>query len=244
MIKSTIRESASTRKIPKRAPHRNFSTLTTQPVITLGELAANATDGERALLAAGVDIYQQCGRLVRPIVEIVAAAKGRKTRVVRLVEVDDTYLRDLLSRHALWQTHVTRENKLIRKDPPMDVARTIRARVGEWRFPTISGVISTPTLREDGSLLTAPGHDEASGFILFGALDIPSIPPNPSRDDALRALAILEDLLVEFPFVDTISESVALSALITPVARGAFPVAPMHAFSATAAGSGKSYSPT
>jgi putative DNA primase/helicase len=212
------------------------------PVITLGELAANASDGEQALLAAGVDVYQQCGRLVRPIVEDVAAAKGRKTRVPRLIEVEQHYLRDLLSRHAVWRSHVTRENKFVAKNPPMDIAKTILARVGEWRFPTISGVISTPTMREDGSLLTAPGYDKASGFILFGAPDMPVIRLRPSRDEALEALALLEELLVEFPFADTmLSEAVALSALITPVVRGAFPVAPMHALSATAAGSGKSY---
>jgi hypothetical protein len=178
---------------------KDMSASSALPRITLGDLAQNATDGERALLAAGVDLYQQCGRLVRPIVETVTAAKGRKTRVARLFEVDQHYLRDLLSRYALWQSHVTRENKMVRKDPPMDIAKTILARVGEWRFPTISGVISTPTMREDGSLLTAPGYDKASGFILFGAPDMPSIPLNPSRDDALRALTMLEELLVEFP---------------------------------------------
>ena len=213
--------------------------VTKLPVVTLGELAKNATDGERALLDAGVDIYQQCGRLVRPIVETVAAAKGRKTSVARLVEVDQCYLRDLLSRHALWRSHVTRENKMVPKDPPMDIAKTILARVGEWQFPIVSGLISTPTMREDGSLLTTPGYDKASGFILFGAPDMPSIPLQPSREDALQALALLEELLVDFPLDDEMSKSVALSALITPIVRGAFPVAPMHAFSATSAGSGK-----
>jgi putative DNA primase/helicase len=211
------------------------------PVVTLGELAKNATDGERALLDAGVNIYQQCGRLVRPIEEIAAAAKGRKTIVARLIEVDQYYLRDLLSRYAQWRSLVTRENKMVPKDPPMDIAKTILARIGEWKFPIVSGVISTPTMREDGSLLTTPGYDKASGFILFGAPDMPSIPLQPSREDALQALALLGDLLVEFPFADTLSEAVALSALITPVVRGAFPVAPMHAFSATSAGTGKSY---
>ena len=38
-----------------------------------------------------------------------------------------------------------------------------------------------------------------------------------------------------------VSEAVALSALITPVVRGAIPVAPAHAFRANTAGSGKSY---
>ena len=51
----------------------------------------------------------------------------------------------------------------------------------------------------------------------------------------------LDALLEDFPFTDDASRSVALSALITPVVRGAMPVAPMHAITATAPGSGKSY---
>src|SRR4029077_18000874 len=58
---------------------------------------------------------------------------------------------------------------------------------------------------------------------------------------ALAALALLEGLLDEFPFANNASRSVALSALITPVVRGAFPVTPMHVISAPEAGSGKSY---
>jgi putative DNA primase/helicase len=51
----------------------------------------------------------------------------------------------------------------------------------------------------------------------------------------------LYGLLCDFPFVDAPSRSVALSALIMPVARGAMQVAPLHAFDAPEAGSGKSY---
>jgi putative DNA primase/helicase len=211
------------------------------PVITLGNLAENATAGERALLDAAVEIYQHCGKLVRPIVETTMAADGRTTQVARLEEVGAVYLRDLLARHAIWQIHIVRENKMARRDPSVDIAKTILARVGEWTFPAITAIISTPTMRPDGSLLTKPGYDRASGLLLVGPPDMPEIPLEPSRDDALRALGLLEDLLVEFPFNFTFSESVALSALVTPIVRGAFSVAPMHALSATAAGSGKSY---
>jgi putative DNA primase/helicase len=75
-------------------------------------------------------------------------------------------------------------------------------------------------------------------------LDPPPMPPLaaiPSREDALAALTLLEQLLVEFPFVDDGSKAVALSALITPVVRGAMGVAPLHAFRAPVPGSGKSY---
>jgi hypothetical protein len=54
-------------------------------------------------------------------------------------------------------------------------------------------------------------------------------------------LKFITDLLVEFPFVDDISKAVAVSAIVTPVARGAFLVSPMHVADAPVAGSGKSY---
>jgi putative DNA primase/helicase len=47
--------------------------------------------------------------------------------------------------------------------------------------------------------------------------------------------------LKDFPFSDEASRSVALSALISPVVRGAFPVVPLHAITAPTAGSGKSF---
>jgi putative DNA primase/helicase len=70
---------------------------------------------------------------------------------------------------------------------------------------------------------------------------MPAIPDQPTRENALAALKLLEGLLVGFPFVDDVAKSVALSAVISAVARGAFPVLPMHASRAPTAGSGKSF---
>jgi phage gp37-like protein len=115
------------------------------------------------------------------------------------------------------------------------------ARVGEWGFPVVAGIITTPTMRPDGSLLTQPGYDAATRLLLVEPSPMPAIPDAPTREDALVALDRLEGLLAEFPLVDDVARAVALSALITPVVRGAFPVAPMHALLAPVAGSGKSY---
>ena len=58
----------------------------------------------------------------------------------------------------------------------------------------------------------------------------------------MAALALLEDLLVEFPFADPdVDKAVALSGLITPVIRAAIDACPMHAIKAPEYGSGKSY---
>ena len=48
-------------------------------------------------------------------------------------------------------------------------------------------------------------------------------------------------LIAEFPFVGAVDRAVAMSALITPIARKAMDVAPLHAFTAPAIGTGKSY---
>ena len=102
-------------------------------------------------------------------------------------------------------------------------------------------MITQPTLRPDGSILSAPGYDAATRLLLIDPPAMPEIPASPTRDEALSALALIDDLLNEFPFCDPAGRSVALSAMITPIARGAFPVAPAHAVSAAEAGTGKSY---
>jgi putative DNA primase/helicase len=67
------------------------------------------------------------------------------------------------------------------------------------------------------------------------------IPERPSRDQAEQALALLNGLLDEVAFVGEHDRSVALSGLITPVARGGLPTVPLHVFRSSTAGSGKTY---
>jgi phage gp37-like protein len=96
-------------------------------------------------------------------------------------------------------------------------------------------------MRPDGSLLTDQGYDEVTGLLLVEPPPMPSIPDQPTKQNALEALKLLEDLLVGFPFIDDVAKACALSAMITPVVRGAFPVTPMHASRAPTAGTGKSF---
>lgn len=117
----------------------------------------------------------------------------------------------------------------------------VQSRDGEWRFPPLAGVLTCPTLRPDGSLLDRPGYDAETRLLLIDPPAMPAIPEEPSREDAERALERLDRLLDEFPFVDDASRSVALSALITPVVRGAMPVVPAHITRASTSGTGKSY---
>ena len=150
-------------------------------------------------------------------------------------------MRDHLSRVAKFEKYNGRAQKMVAADPPHDVAKTILARDGVWKFRRLRGIITSPTLRPDGSFVALPGYDVATVLLLVEPPPMAAIPEQPTREDALAAVRLLDALLCDFPFVNTASRSVALSALMTPVARGAMQVVPLHAFDAPEAGSGKSY---
>lgn len=213
-----------------------------RPVVTVtSELSAVATRGEEVLREVGIPLYQRGGTLVRPVIEEVDASHGRRTKVARFVRITEACLRDKLSAAAIWEKYNAREKKMVRMSPPHEVATTILSREGEWGFLTVTGIISTPTMRPDGTILDQPGYDEVTRLLLVEPPPMPPIPAAPTRDDAVTSLTQLKDLLTEFPLVDDVSRSAALSALITPVVRGAFPVAPMHGIRAPVPGAGKSY---
>ena len=181
--------------------------------------------------------YQQ----VRPISVRLPAAHGAKTTAMHLREVNPVFARDMMSRLIDFLRYDLRAKKWKPMVAPLAIAATMIERKAEWKFRNIVGVISTPTMRPDGSLLIVEGHDATTDLLLVDPPDMPPIPDKPTRADAVAALNRLKDLFAEFPYVNSVSSSVALSGVISAVARGAFLNAPMHACSATVAGSGKSY---
>lgn len=213
------------------------------PTITLeaGELHNIATEAERALIDSAAPFYVRGEQLVRPVIDDLPASHGRRAKVARLSQVTEAVMIDRLSRSANWQKWDGRAKKQVPADPTPKIAATVLARDGEWTFQRLAGVITTPTLRPDGTILCTAGYDAATQLLLLDPPPMPAIPAKPTRKNAMAALACLDELLDEFPFVDAASRSVALSALITPVVRGAVSVTPMHATTAPVPGSGKSY---
>lgn len=208
-----------------------------------GELHNLADSGEAAITERGLPVFQRGRELVRPVQQDVPASKGRITVSAGMAKISHPGMRDLLSQAAHWTKWDPRKKKLVPVDPPKDVAEIILSRVGEWRVPVVAGVITTPTLRPDGTVLHQAGYDETTRLYQINdhTLKPAYIPPEPTELDAQRAVETLNSLLDEFPFVSDADRSVALSALITPVVRGAVSVAPLHAIKASTAGTGKSY---
>jgi len=215
----------------------------TKPAIRIvaGELAEITRQAERAILAAGFPVYQRGSFLVRPVITEADAAHGRKTKIAQLARLDSAYLRLLLSEAARWERYNAKQKAWLATDPPSEIAPGILSRFGDWQFQSVCGVLTTPTLRPDGTILSEAGYDAETRLLLVDPPTMPRIPTTPTRDDVLAALALLESLLEEFPFQDQASLSVGLSALISPVVRGAFPTVPAHAARSPEAGTGKSY---
>jgi putative DNA primase/helicase len=219
----------------------------TPPTITvLAGLRHEAADaGLDALAAAKTAFYRRDRDLVRVCPLPAKTASGEETFTPGIVPVTHAVLGRELGRAARWEAF-DRHGKPMRVDPPRTVVEQIAAMTGEWPFPILTGVIGTPTMRPDGSLLLAEGYDKTTGLVLLGAPEMPSISEEPTRQEAERALRLLDGLLDEFPFKDgggdnSVDRAVALSELLTPVLRGAMETAPMHLANAPQPGTGKSY---
>jgi hypothetical protein len=210
-------------------------------LVLAGKRHEAADAGLAALQRAGVQFYQRDKALVRIACIKGKAADGAVVIVPSVVPVNIAMLGRALGQATRWEK-VNRDGEIIAIDPPKEVVEQIAVMTDEWRVPPLRGLIDTPTLRPDGSLLQQPGYDPATGYFLCNPPPMQPAPERPTQRDALDALALLyNELLAEFPFVDNTARSVAMSMLQTPVLRAAMAVAPMHVVTAPEAGTGKSY---
>jgi putative DNA primase/helicase len=205
------------------------------------ELHSMAEDAEDHLIKASVPFFVRSGMLVRPVREALFDSRGKQTYTSSLVPVTPPNMREAMSAHIHWERFSKVEKFWLSVDPPKDLVEIMVSRRGNWAWLPISGVISTPTLRPDGSILAKPGYDEKTRLYVAGTVQLPNMPDKPTRRDAEDALDLLEGLIAEFPFADKPSMSVALSGIMTPTVRGSMDVVPAHVVRAHTAGTGKSY---
>lgn len=230
---------------PKRPKKRSLHERRpgdTRPIVKLepGQITESVNSVEDLLIERG-GIFQHNGRIVcistTPVID-----DGRNDYPAsKIVEMGEHALAEEVTQVACLMRFDKRSEEEFEVNTPIVLVKTLRERAGRLNFPVIKAIISAPTLRSDRSLLDAPGYDPATGFYLDtkGAV-FPPIPTMPSRDDAIQALAVLVELLAGFPFVTEADRSVAISGIVTALVRPGLRTAPLHGFSATAAGTGKS----
>lgn len=194
------------------------------------------------MLAGSVRMFQRTGMLVRVVKREASTVRQfkRPPGSLGLVMVDKPHLVESLTRVATWRRWDAKKEEYRRINAPEKVAETYLARAGHWKLPPLRAVISTPTLRPDGSILQDPGYDKAtqSWYDPLGEL-FPRIKDQPTMDEAAEALDVLLDAFKTFPFQDRVDLSVALSLALTALVRRSLPSAPLGGLTAPAARSGK-----
>lgn len=112
----------------------------------------------------------------------------------------------------------------------------------DWPLLPLRGIVTSPVVRPDGSLLQAPGYDKDTGLYLQPRVKLRRLRPEVT-DDALEKAKeiILGQMLADFPWKDQSDKAHFLGALLTPILRPYFyGTTPMFVFTATTMGSGKS----
>jgi hypothetical protein len=181
-----------------------------RPRIEVGpEILSMVEAAEEALLAAKVEIFVFGNELARVV---------RDNGQARVLPLVFPYLKALLARHVEWVGFKDGEARPAL--PPRDVVETLLAK-GEWPFPVLDAIVTTPSLRPDGTVLDTPGYDPASRLLFAPDREYPKVPEHPTLDDARRALEELRAPLVDFCFLGPADRAAAIAVVATVVGRPA-----------------------
>jgi len=214
-----------------------------RPIIRLaaGQIERIVDEAEAALIKASRGLYQRDNQIVFVAYTPAKTSRGEDTVTIQILERGEHALLVDMAAAADFKRFDKRVRGWVVADPPILIVKALQQHgLGKLRFPTLHGVITAPTMRADGSVLSAPGYDAATGLLFDpGRVVFPAIPKRPTLDDAAKAFALLCDLIKDFPFEKPHDLSVALSAILTACVRRSLPTAPLHAFTAPSAGTGK-----
>lgn len=223
-------------------------------IIVRPELSAMTDEAIDAIDEANLGIFEgtDFGVYVRGrmLVSVVRDGSDPTTWIRRapgaptIRPLDQAQVLDRMDRAARWR-RPGKDDQAERKPvmPPPQVAAQVLARP-HWPFPYLDAVVETPTIRPDGTILSVPGHDRATGLLYQpapGEAAWPAVPTHPTRSQVEEAVRALLDPVRDFPFVATSDRAAYVAVVLTLIARHCVAGAvPMFAVRAPAPGTGKS----
>jgi hypothetical protein len=132
--------------------------------------------------------------------------------------VKEDILRHCLSQAATFQG----KTRWVKISPPTDVVKEVLAS-GKWPFPPLAAVVQVPIVRPDGTVVYTAGYDEGTslyyspprGFV------IKTIPKKPTPEELAAAVALIQEVIHDFPFDSPASRANQIALMLTPILRPA-----------------------
>ncbi len=192
-----------------------------------------SVDAVAALVAANDPprLFLRSGSLVR--VEV------HDSGLMTIVRMGEDHLRGHLTRAADFMAETKSGQR--HTVPSTPLVRDLLSS-GEFPFPPLKGVISSPVVRPDGSILATEGYDPGTQlyYLARPGFQLPTVPDTPSAQDLAAAVNVLREVFANFPFEDAASRAHAFALLLTPVCRPMIAGStPLAAVTAPQAGTGK-----
>jgi hypothetical protein len=179
------------------------------------------TDEALSALRSGSELFVRARLLVQlgraDGLEDPASRLTRPLGAPIIIPLSKPALLDRLDVAAQW-ARIDGHGNLVPARPPSWVSEQILARLA-WPFPPLEGVVATPVLRPDGTVLTTPGYDVATGLFYQPAARFPGIPASPTRSDAESAIRTLLEPVQDFPFTDFSGRAAYIGALLSLAGR-------------------------
>lgn len=212
------------------------------PIIRVGPDEYRVVAEAIEALAAQRHYYQRGPNLVRIVQEV--APPGEPRAPAHIDVVPHSSLEVALSAAARWeQLKPTKANpdRWVHAQPPKWAVQGV-ATARNWHgVQPLVGVVSSPVIRADGSLLNDPGYDEASGLWYKPCGPVGPVPAEPTPEQAATARDLLLDAVCDFPFASDDHRAAWLALVLTPFARHAMTDGcPLGYIDANTRGSGKS----
>ncbi|MFE1748978.1 bifunctional DNA primase/polymerase [Streptomyces anandii] len=153
-------------------------------------------------------------------------------------------LRAYLAEHVITYTVVsdplTEGTKEVRELVMPKTCGTILGR-RDWPLLPLRGIVASPVVRPDGTLIQAPGYDKPTGLYMHPRVPLRRLQPQVTAESVQRAKDIvLNQMLADFPFVDASDRAQYLGALLSPIVRPYVPgPTPLVVITGTSQASGK-----
>lgn len=185
------------------------------------------------------DLYVRDGQLVH-----VQRKSSINDNQVIVAEVNADRLNLLMAQHIrTFKTVLNKDSMPVRKAyaPPITTLRAVCTSNYWPGLPALAGVISTPTLRPDGSLIQETGYDKATGLYLQPTIQVPRV-PDAISDEQVRASRefVFRKVFGEFCWVSPGDFANYMALLLSPMLRPYVKsTTPFGMFTATTPGSGK-----